>query len=39
MNQSYSEKTTLIDAREMGEALDNIEIHAPEYAKAKAQIL
>jgi hypothetical protein len=37
MNQSYSEKTTLIDAREMGEALDSIEIHAPEYAKAKAE--
>jgi len=27
----------LIDSREMGEALDVIEIHAPEYAKAKAE--
>ena len=36
-NQYYSEKITLIDSREMGEALDVIEIHAPEYAKAKAE--
>jgi len=27
----------MIDAREMGEALDSIETHAPEYAKAKAE--
>ena len=27
----------MIDSREMGEALDSIEIHAPEYAKAKAE--
>jgi len=25
----------MIDAREMGDALDSIETHAPEYAKAK----
>ena len=37
MNQENLEKTTLIDSREMGEALDSIEIHAPEYAKAKAE--
>jgi len=37
MNQSYLEKTILIDSREMGEALDSIEINAPEYAKAKAE--
>ena len=27
----------MIDAREMGEALESIETHAPEYAKAKAE--
>ena len=37
MNQENLEWTTLIDSREMGEALDSIEIHAPQYAKAKAE--
>ena len=27
----------MIDSREMGEALDSIEINAPEYARAKAE--
>ena len=27
----------MIDSREIGEALDSIEINAPEYAKAKAE--
>ena len=27
----------MIDAREMGEALESIETHAPEYAKSKAE--